>query len=74
MSDLPKSGVGHLPDQHQLDVVYAGETTIGKVERIEAPRAEHSQPRPFIEKLLGDWSVALSRISGRVGWDPVSRC
>lgn len=74
MSGCPKDMICHLPDPYQLDVVYAGETPIGKVESIEVQRQDPDHLRPFIEKLLGDWSVALSRISGGVGWDLVSRC
>lgn len=74
MSVFPKVRVGNLPDPYQFDVVYAGETPIGEVESMEVQSQDPDHLRPFIEKLMGDWSVAMSRISEGVGWDLVSRC
>lgn len=74
MSGCPKVRVGHLPDPYQLDAGYAGGTPIGGVDYIEVQRPGHGQQRPFIDKLLGDWTAALCRISDGVGWDRVSRC
>lgn len=74
MSGCPKVRVGHLPDPYQLDVVYAGETPIGEVQSMEVQSQDPDHLRPFIEKLLGDWSAALSRISRGLGRNRISGC